>query len=40
METMMALGIVGVLLAILNYADLNSKNRIAMDTMTRDIPCW
>ena len=25
------------LLAILNYADLNSKNRIAMDTMTRDI---
>jgi len=52
METMMALGIAGVLLAvlasltmysgknflaILNYADLNSKNRIAMDTMTRDI---
>ena len=24
-------------LAILNYADLNSKNRNAMDTMTRDI---
>jgi len=52
METMMALGVAGVLLgvlasltmysgknflAILNYSDLNSKNRIAMDTMTRDI---
>ena len=52
METMMALGVAGVLLgvlasltmysgknflAILNYSDLNSKNRIAMDTMTRDV---
>jgi len=24
-------------LAILNYSDLNAKNRIAMDTMTRDV---
>ena len=52
METMMALGVAGVLLGVLasltmysgknflamfNYADLNAKNRIAMDTMTRDI---
>lgn len=52
METLMALGVAGVLLgvlasltmysgknflAMLNYADLNAKNRIAIDTMTRDV---
>lgn len=51
-DTLMALGISGLLmavlasltmycgrnlLAILNYADLNDKNRIAVDTMTRDL---
>jgi len=51
-DTVMALGIAGLLmavlasltmycgrnlLAILNYADLNDKNRIAVDTMTRDL---
>ncbi len=51
-DTVMALGVAGLLmavlasltmysgrnlLAILNYADLNDKNRIAVDTMTRDL---
>ncbi len=51
-ETLMTVGIAGVLMAVLasltmfsgrsflaffNYADLNDRNRITMDTMTRDL---
>ena len=51
-ETLMTVGIAGILLAVLasltmfsgrsflaffNYADLNDKNRLTMDTMTRDL---
>ena len=51
-ETLMAIGVAGVLMAVLaalmmftgrsflaffNYADLNERNRLTMDTMTRDL---
>lgn len=51
-ETLMAIGVAGLLMAVLaslsmycgksllamlNYADLNDRNRIAVDTMTRDL---